>query len=375
MTSISTLGFVGVGVGVMGEPMCRNLKQKCRQQVLATDLRPEPLERLASYGVEPAHSVAAIAQQAELIFLSLPGGPELEAVCREPDGLLAVGRDGQTIVDLSTAPVGLTRALAAEFEARGMHYADAPVARTREAAEKGTLSVMVGAEAELFQRIEAYLRTFATEVTHCGAVGAGQLVKLMNNMVLLQTVIALAEALSVARRAGVDGTVLFETLSKGSADSFAVRNHGMKALLPGEFPERAFPVTYMVKDLSYARALAKASGLSLRGAGLAATLLQETIDLGFGESYFPAVLHAIDRAESEKWDADYSYCVTNARFELAVSVFFADSTDIAASSVPGLCRSFDRSWRWSRADGAGSVPGAPRGLEHWDRAGSSTTGR
>ena len=89
----------------------------------------------------------------------------------------------------------------------------------------------------------------ASEVTHCGAAGAGQAVKILNNMVLFQTVVALAEALAIARAQGVDGKVLFETLTKGSADSFALRNHGMKAMLPGVFPERAFSTEYALKDL------------------------------------------------------------------------------------------------------------------------------
>ena len=116
----------------------------------------------------------------------------------------------------------------------------------------------------------------------------------MNNMVLFQTVVALAEALAVGRRAGVDGKVLFDTLSKGSADSFALRNHGMKAMLPGDFPERAFPARYALKDLSYALGLADDMGLALRGADVARQLLEETIANGDGDRYFPALAKVVD---------------------------------------------------------------------------------
>jgi hypothetical protein len=92
----------------------------------------------------------------------------------------------------------------------------------------------------------------ASEVTHCGEAGAGQAVKILNNMVLFQTVVGLAEALCIARANGVDGKILFETLTKGSADSFGLRNHGMKAMLPGVFPQRAFSTNYALKDLVYA---------------------------------------------------------------------------------------------------------------------------
>ena len=129
-----------------------------------------------------------------MVFLSLPGGAELAEV---GERLLGVMQAGAALVDLSTAPVDLTRALAARFAARGIAYADAPVARTRFAAERGELSVMVGADGRTFARIEPYLRCFATDVLHCGPVGAGQVVKLMNNMVLFETGGAIAEALAI----------------------------------------------------------------------------------------------------------------------------------------------------------------------------------
>jgi 3-hydroxyisobutyrate dehydrogenase-like beta-hydroxyacid dehydrogenase len=282
---MSALGFIGLGV--MGEPMCRNLASKSGRKVVATDLRAEPLERLKAHGVE-----AGDPSGAEVIFLSLPGGPELEKVAT---ALLAKARSGQTIIDLTTAPVGLTRELAAMAEAKGVAWADAPVARTRAAAEAGTLSSTVGAPDALFARIEPLLRCFCSDVTHVGGIGAGQLAKLLNNMVLLETVIALSEALAIARRAGVDGAKLFDALSKGSADSFALRNHGLKALVPGQFPERAFPATYMLKDLSYALELAEQGGLNLRNARLAGDLLREAIAAGHGEEYWPTILHAVDR--------------------------------------------------------------------------------
>ncbi len=121
---------------------------------------------------------------------------------------------------------------------------------TRQAAEAGTLSVMVGADASTFAKLEPLIATFATDITHCGPVGAGQVVKILNNMVLMQTVVALGEALETAKRAGLDAKLLFETLAKGSADSFALRNHGMKAMLPDTFPERAFSTEYARKDIA-----------------------------------------------------------------------------------------------------------------------------
>ena len=292
MSDAAVLGFIGLGV--MGEPMCRNLVRKSGLTVLAFDARPEPLARLAADGVETAGSVGALVERAETIFLSLPGEPEVRSVCLGANGLLAHARAGQTLIDCSTAPVTLAQALARSCAEKSVEFADSPVARTRQAAIDGTLSLMVGASRELFARIEPLLRCMASDVTHCGAPGAGQAVKLLNNMVLAQTVVALAEALAVAKAsAAVDPQILFETLMKSSADSFALRNHGMKSLLPEQHPKQAFPVTYMHKDVSYAMALARAAGLDLQGAGTTLRLLEETAQLGLSDEYYTAVLEAV----------------------------------------------------------------------------------
>ncbi|MDP1841148.1 MAG: NAD(P)-dependent oxidoreductase, partial [Reyranella sp.] len=226
------IGFIGVGT--MGEPMCRNLARKSGMTVLAADRDPAPLKRLEADGVKIA-SLDEIATTCRTIFLSLPGGKEVAQVCLGEGGLVDKAKLGWTVIDLSTAPPRLAQRLYEEFEGRASAFADAPVARTRQAAIDGTLSIMVGATPETFARIEPLLRHMASEVTHCGEAGAGQAVKILNNMILFQTVVALGEALVIARAQGVDGKVLFETLTKGSADSFALRNHGMKAMLPGVF--------------------------------------------------------------------------------------------------------------------------------------------
>lgn len=282
------LGFIGLGT--MGEPMCANLARKGGHPVSAFDLSPEPLARLAAQGVTRAGSFTELLQHAKIVFLSLPGGKELARVCDGEGGLLMLCRKGQTIVDLGTSPVPLSRDLAARFAAKGVDYADAPVARTRQAAIDGTLSIMVGGSDAVFARIEPLLRTMASEVSHCGEVGAGQIAKIMNNMVLAQTVVALAEALTIARNNGMDGARLYETLTKGSADSFALRNHGMKAMLPGVFPERAFSAEYMLKDLGYALDLAGAGGVDAKGAANAADLMKRAIARGDGAAYWPVIV-------------------------------------------------------------------------------------
>ncbi|MGE0253725.1 MAG: NAD(P)-dependent oxidoreductase [Alphaproteobacteria bacterium] len=286
------IGFIGTGT--MGEPMCRNLVLKSGRPVVAFDRAPEPLARLAADGAAVAGSIADVAARAETIFVCLPSGAHVAAVCDGPDGLLAHARAGQTVVDCGTSPVALARDLARRFAASGADFADAPVARTRQAAQQGTLSVMVGATPAVYARLEPLIGCFASDVTHCGPVGSGQVVKIMNNMVLAETVAALAEALAIGRRAGVDPAVLFDTLAKGSADSFALRNHGMKAMLPGDYPERAFSAEYQLKDLGYALDLAAATGVAAPGAEHAAALLRAAIARGLGAQYWPVIAKVVD---------------------------------------------------------------------------------
>ncbi|MDH4324560.1 MAG: NAD(P)-dependent oxidoreductase [Betaproteobacteria bacterium] len=291
MNPSDVLGFIGTGV--MGEPMCRNLAQKSGRRVVAWDLQRAPLERLQAHGVVIAASADALAAQAAALFVCLPGGAQLESLCET--ALLPAARAGLTIVDLGTSGVGRTRALARRFAERGADYADAPIARTRAAAEAGTLAISVGAAPAVFRRIQPLLACLGTDVTHCGDVGNGQVVKILNNMVLFQTVNALAEALALGRRAGVDPALLFEALAKGSADSFALRNHGMKAMLPGEYPLRAFSVEYAAKDNGYALELGREAGVRLRGAENVAAVFEEARAAGLGGAYYPVIAKIVDR--------------------------------------------------------------------------------
>jgi 3-hydroxyisobutyrate dehydrogenase len=284
------LGFIGTGV--MGEPICRNLAARSGQPVVAWDRSAEALERLRSDGVGVAACAADVVRAGHTLFLCLPDGKALESLC---ESILTDVRAGQTIVDLGTSGVALTRRLAERFAAKGVEWADAPIARTREAAQKGTLSIMVGAEPAVFARIEPLLRHLGTDVTHCGGIGNGQVVKILNNMVLFETVNALAEALALGQRSGVDAALLFDTLAKGSADSFALRNHGMKAMLPGIFPERAFSTEYALKDMQYALELGRETGVPMRGAETTHSVLAEARERGYGAAYWPVIARIVDR--------------------------------------------------------------------------------
>lgn len=290
MSGSETIGFVGLGV--MGGPMCRNVALKHPGRVVAFDLSSAALDALADTRAERAGSVEELAAVADVVFLSLPGGPQVEAVAGGP--VAAHARPGSVVVDLSTTPVALARKVAADLAAKGIAFADAPVARTREAAQRGELSIMVGAPQPVFDRIRPLLAYMATDITHGGDVGAGQVLKLVNNMLVFENVVTLAEMMVLGEKAGVAPATLLDAVSKGSGDSFVLRNHGRKAMLPRDFPEKSFPPEYVVKDIDYVFQLAAETGVPLKAAETVRSYYERAVAQGLGGRYFPAVIRLVE---------------------------------------------------------------------------------
>ena len=287
-----TIGFIGLGV--MGGPMCMNVAAKHPGQVLAFDLSEEALAAVEKAGAGRAATVEALARQADVIFLSLPGGPQVEAV----SGAIvqAKGRCS-VVVDLSTTEVAVARNVARKLAEAGSAFADAPVARTREAAQRGALAIMVGAESALFARIEPMLAYMATDITHGGDVGAGQVLKLVNNMLVFANTVALAEMMVLGERAGVAPEVLLDAVSKGSGDSFVLRNHGRKAMLPRDFPDKAFSPEYVLKDIGNVFALAEQTGVAIPAAETARRYYETAVTQGLSGRYFPGVIELVERGD------------------------------------------------------------------------------
>lgn len=289
MTGIGTLGFIGLGV--MGGPMCANLTRRSGLPVVAFDPVEASLDAAVATGALRAHDVAEVATRADAVFLSLPSIAQVETVAAE---ILAAPDRPAFLVDMSTSDVARTRALGEELAAEGVTLVDAPVARLRQAAQDGTLLITVGATPEDFARLEPLLACMGSDVVHAGGLGNGQVIKILNNMVVFQTVNALAEAIAVGRASGVDGRLLFETLQLGSADSFQLRRSAMATLVPDEFPTRTFPTAYAIKDLGLALALADEAGLDLQAAKQTMTLLEQTRDAGYADAYYPVMVRLID---------------------------------------------------------------------------------
>ena len=294
-TSTPVIGFVGLGV--MGGPMCRNMALKHGGEVIAFDMSSEAFKVLEGTQARRASTLAELAAQADVVFLSLPGGPQVDQVCLGDNGLSSGAHRPSIIVDLSTTTVASARSVAERLAALDVAFADAPVARTREAAQRGELSIMVGADEVLFAHIEPLLRYIGSDVTRCGEVGCGQVVKLINNALVFENTVALAEMMVLGERAGVDPATLLDAVSKGSGDSFVLRNHGRKSMLPREFPEKAFPPEYALKDLGYVLELADQTGLDAHVVELAKRYYAAAASGGWSGRYFPSVIALIDSGQ------------------------------------------------------------------------------
>jgi len=282
----ATLGFIGLGA--MGAGMCMNLAQKSGCEVLATDLDMQNVYALSSFGVI-ASNIAEIASRADTVFLSLPSINEVEQVCLGEQGLLTNPGALKTIVDMSTSEVERVRVLAAALQERGVSLIDAPVARSRAAAKSGTLLITVGAEQDQFDRLKPYLDCMGSDVLLCGPTGAGQVVKAMNNMVLINTVHALAAAFAISERSGVSKDLLSQVLGLGSAASFALKLTGADYLAKDTFPEKMFSASYALKDLKLALGLSASVDIDNELTAVTARKLQQAIDAGYADNYYPVM--------------------------------------------------------------------------------------
>ena len=289
--AIQQVGFIGLGV--MGEHMCRNLCRKASLPVHVHDIRAQAVQRLLGDGARSCESAKALAERADVVFLSLPSIDYVEEVCLGPKGLLSGDKKPGLIVDTGTSDVARTRALAAKLADQGVRFLDAPVARMPEAARDGTLLIMVGGAPEDFAVLRPLLECMGSDIMFCGNTGCGQIVKIANNMVLMMNVAVLAEALLIGERAGIDGKQLFDVLAMGSAASQALNVAGNRGLAPRNFPQGRFSAAYALKDVSLASALAKTSGVDASILEHTRQLLQNAVDSGDGQAYYPVLINQI----------------------------------------------------------------------------------
>jgi 3-hydroxyisobutyrate dehydrogenase-like beta-hydroxyacid dehydrogenase len=224
-----------------------------------------------------------------MIITCLPGGDFVKDIYLGKEKIVSKIKPNKFFIDMSTSQPDLMIELNKLITKKGSFFADAPIARTRQAARDGTLAIMVGSKREVYERIFPILEFMGNNIMHCGDVGTGQITKILNNMILFQTVVALSEAANIAEKYNMSVEDLFENITKCSGDSFALRNHGLKSIAQNHFPSPAFSSEYALKDLSYAINLGKTHNLNLPGANTAKMLLEKSIKNGDKDLYFPVI--------------------------------------------------------------------------------------
>ncbi|MDG1981762.1 MAG: NAD(P)-dependent oxidoreductase [Alphaproteobacteria bacterium] len=284
---INIIGFIGLGV--MGNSMCKNLLQNKNWSIIVKDLNKTKEEDLQNHGATIASNLKNIFEKSDVIITCLPGGGFVNEMYFGEQNIISLIKPNQYIVDMSTSQPDLMVKLNAEIKKKNSFFADAPIAKTRQAAIDGTLAIMVGSDLNTFKHLLPIFNLMGEDIMHCGDVGSGQLTKIMNNMILFETVVALSEAANIAEKYGMSVDKLFNNITKCSGDSFALKNHGLKSIAKDNFPSPAFSSEYALKDLSYALELGKKLNIKLPGAETAKKLLQTSIEQGDKDLYFPVI--------------------------------------------------------------------------------------
>ncbi len=272
------VGFVGLGT--MGAPMARRLLAAGHDVTVHNRTR-EREEPLAAAGAARAATPRECAVGREVVFTMVSDTPDLEAVVVGEDGAVHGLEPGSVLVDMSTVAPAATRRLAGELAARGVAMLDAPVSGGSEGAENGTLSVMVGGEAEALERVRPLLEVLGRTITHVGPSGAGQVAKAVNQVIIAGTYASVAEGMALALRAGVDQEALLRALAGGAAGSWVLSNRAVN-MLRGEYP-LGFRTRLHRKDLGIALAEASDLGVSMPVAAYVAQLESGLVGRGYGD--------------------------------------------------------------------------------------------
>jgi len=271
------IGFIGLGI--MGKPMAARLV-RAEFPMIVHNRSSEAADELADEGAEVAGSPREVAEGSDVVVTMLPDSPDVEAVVLGDDGVLAGVRDGMLFIDMSTIAPATTRSVHEALAERGVQALDAPVSGGEPAAVDGELSIMVGGDEDAVARAQPVFDELGKATTHIGGPGAGQVAKAANQIVVALTIQAVAEALTLARRADVDPARVREALLGGLAQSKILEMHGER-MLEGRY-EPGFRIELHRKDLAIALQTGREEGVPLLATAQAAELFGALIAQGAG---------------------------------------------------------------------------------------------
>jgi len=284
------IGFVGLGI--MGKPMARNLL-KAGYALTVYSRRRETVEALMAEGAQGAYSPREVGERSTVVITMVTDTPDVQQVVLGSDGILSGLPSGGTIIDMSTISPTATREIAVATQTKGIHFLDAPVSGGEGGAIAGTLSIMVGGEASVFNTCLPILQAMGKNIIHVGPSGSGRLVKLCNQIAVAVTNLAMSEALIFAAKAGVNLELMHQAISGGAAGSWQLSN-----LAPRVF-QRDFAPGFMVKlqqkDLRLVLQEADRLRLALPATSLVHNLFNALESMGAGNEGTQALVKVLER--------------------------------------------------------------------------------
>ena len=284
------LGFIGLGI--MGRPMAKHLLAAGHEMTVWNRSQPG-IDALVEAGAVAADSPAAVAAASEVVFTMVGDSPDVEAVALGEGGIVEGAKPGLVHVDMTTMSPGVTRWIAQVYAGRGIELVDAPVSGGEGGAINATLSIMVGGKREVFERCQPLLGVLGKTITYCGPSGAGQTVKLCNQVLVSVTNLAVCEALVLAKKAGVAPATMLAATEGGAAGSWQLSNLAPK-MIEGDF-RPGFKVRHQQKDLRLALEVAREAALPLPATALVSQLFAALQADGLGESGTQALVKALEK--------------------------------------------------------------------------------
>ncbi len=282
-----------LGMGVMGYPMAGHLKAKGHDVVVYNRSAAKAAKWVAQYGGASAPTPREAAKDREIVFACVGNDDDLRAITLGPDGAFAGMKPGAIFIDHTTASADVARELAQEAASRGLGFIDAPVSGGQAGAENGALTVMCGGDAATYAKAEPVIAAYARSCRLMGAVGSGQLTKMVNQICIAGIVQGLAEALHFAKQAGLDRELAIEVISKGAAQSWQMENRH-KTMIAGKF-DFGFAVDWMRKDLGICLDEARHNGANLPLAALVDQFYSEVQGMGGGRWDTSSLIARLER--------------------------------------------------------------------------------
>lgn len=284
-----TIGFIGLGI--MGQGMSHNLL-KAGFEVIVWNRTASRMDELVKAGASAGDSPADVASKSDIIITCVSDTPDVEAVILGDDGVIHGARAGALVIDMSTISPQTTREIAEQLDAKGVHMLDAPISGGSEGAQRGTLAIMVGGDDAQVERAMSAFQAMGQTITHVGAIGAGQTVKLVNQILVVVNMLAVSEAMLFAQAGGLDLEKTLKAVENGAAGSWMLSNRGSQAIVRDWRP--GFTIDLQQKDLRLVLEAAQQMQIPAIATSLVSNLYHTLQSQGLGDQGNHSLIRALE---------------------------------------------------------------------------------